>query len=130
MFTYFGLFQIYDPHRFFGGINQAWSLCDRDQLLPVLPLYAWAIRRVATASPRSRRRLRVEIVGLVVLYATSIVWRVGWYLYDPYWQRYDVRRPRTCSRHRTPRSRRSTGCPSYLDLFAMGMGLALASAWT
>ena len=127
--TYFGLFQIYDPRRFFNGINQAWSLSTEISFYVFLPFYAWAIRRIAAKLSGRVSVLRVEVIGLVVLYLTSIVWRVGWYLYDPYWQRYDVNHPQNL--FPAPHAALATQywLPSFLDLFAMGMGLALVSAW-
>lgn len=125
--TYFGLFQVYDPRRFFGGVNQAWSLSTEISFYLFIPIYAWAIRRVAAQVANRVSRLRVEIAGLVVLYLTSIVWRVAWYLHDPYWQRAKLG-----PLYPAPHAALATQywLPSYLDLFAMGMGLALISAWT
>jgi peptidoglycan/LPS O-acetylase OafA/YrhL len=127
--TYFGLFQIYDPRRFFNGINQAWSLSTEISFYLFIPFYAWAIRKVAQRLAGRVSKLRVEVIGLVVLYLTSIAWRVGWYLYDPYWQRYDVTRPQNL--FPAPHAALATQywLPSFLDLFAMGMGLALVSVW-
>jgi peptidoglycan/LPS O-acetylase OafA/YrhL len=124
--TYFGLFQVYDPRRFFGGINQAWSLSTEISFYLFLPFYAWAIRKVATRAASRVAKLKIEIGGLVVLYAISIVWRVAWYLYDPYWQR-----ARLGPLFPAPHAALATQywLPAYFDLFAMGMGLALASAW-
>jgi peptidoglycan/LPS O-acetylase OafA/YrhL len=129
VFTYFGLFQIYDPRRFFNGINQAWSLSTEISFYLFIPVYAWAIRKVAHRLAGRVSKLRVEVIGLVVLYLTSVVWRVGWFLYDPYWQRYDVNHPQNL--FPAPHAALATQywLPSFLDLFAMGMGLALVSAW-
>ena len=124
--TYFGLEQIYDPRRFFGGVNQAWSLSTEISFYVFIPLYAWGLRRVAARLASRWSKLRIEVIGLVLLYATSIVWRVAWYLYDPYWQRAKLG-PLFPAPHAALATQ--YWLPAYLDLFAMGMGLALVSVW-
>lgn len=120
--TYFGFGQIYDPARFFGAINQAWSLGTEISFYLFLPVYAWAVHKIAV---RSRSRLRVEIIGLVLMCVTSVAFRVAVLTADPYWHRVHV------AGSGAPRAflAASYWLPSYLDLFAMGMGLALLSAW-
>jgi peptidoglycan/LPS O-acetylase OafA/YrhL len=121
--TYFGFGQIYDPVRFLGGINQAWSLGTEVSFYLFLPLYASAVHLVAV---RSRSRVRVEIIGLVLMYVTSVAFRVAVFTADPYWRHMRIASPGA------PRAALAASywLPSYLDLFAMGMGLALLSAWS
>ncbi len=120
--TYFGFAQIYDPIRFFGAINQAWSLGTEVTFYLFLPLYAWAVHLVAV---RARSRLRVEVIGLAVMCVTSVAFRLAVFAADPYWRHTHV------AAKGAPRAflAASYWLPSYLDLFAMGMGLALLSAW-
>lgn len=120
--TYFGFGQVYDRVRFFGGINQAWSLGTELSFYLFLPLYAWIVHMIAV---RSRSRVRVEIIGLVVLYVTSVAFRLAVFTADPYWRHVHV------ASSGAPRAflAASYWLPSYFDLFAMGMGLALLSAW-
>jgi peptidoglycan/LPS O-acetylase OafA/YrhL len=125
--TFFGLTQIYDTTRYFFGVNQAWSLATEVSFYVFLPFYAWAIRRIARSRPA--HRLRIEIGGLVALVAICVVWRLAWFAYDPFWHRYapDVPRPTGPA----PFSSLATQywLPSHLDLFALGMGLAVLSVW-
>jgi peptidoglycan/LPS O-acetylase OafA/YrhL len=125
-FAYFGLAQIYDTTRFFHGVNQAWSLATEISFYLFLPLYAWIIRRVAAR--RTERRVRVEVFGLVLLVVICVVWRLAWFSYDPFWHRYLAHRHSTST---APFSALATQywLPTHFDLFALGMGLAVLSAW-
>jgi peptidoglycan/LPS O-acetylase OafA/YrhL len=105
---YYGLLQVYDGSRVLGGLPQAWSLCTELAFYGFLPLYAYVLAR---GSRPPERQLRREVVGVVVLYALSVGFRVsllavGWD--HPYF----------------------TWLPAWLDVFALGMGLGVASAWT
>jgi peptidoglycan/LPS O-acetylase OafA/YrhL len=110
---YFTLFQIYDNlTRASGGISQAWTLSVELSFYAFLPLDAWAIGRVGSTRP-ARTQARIELGGLAVLYAISLAFRaVVFALHSGrvhalgiYW------------------------LPANLDYFALGMGLAVASAW-
>jgi peptidoglycan/LPS O-acetylase OafA/YrhL len=109
---YFTLLQVYDPARAAGGLAQAWTLSIELSFYAFLPLYAWAIRRLSADRP-AEARVRIELAGLVVLYAVSIAFRAivfglhsgAVHAVGIYW------------------------LPANLDYFALGMGLAVVSAW-
>lgn len=110
---YFTLLQVYDSlHRATGGISQAWTLSVEVSFYAFLPLYAWIMRRAGTGR-EPEVRLRTEVTGLVALYAASVAFRgLVFALHSGrvhtlgiYW------------------------LPANLDYFALGMGLAVASAW-
>lgn len=124
--AYFGLFQIYDTTRFFSGVNQTWTLATEMSFYLFIPLYAMAIRRIGRRRPE--RRVRVEIYGLVTLVVVCVVWRLAWFMYDPYWQRYGGG---TAPTKTAPFAGLATQywLPTHFDLFALGMGLALLSVW-
>jgi peptidoglycan/LPS O-acetylase OafA/YrhL len=112
-FEYFTLLQIYDSvARATGGISQAWTLSVELSFYAFLPLYALVMRRVAGERGRETR-VRIEAAGLVALYAISIAFRGLVFAVHSgrlhtlgiYW------------------------LPANLDYFALGMGLAVASAW-
>jgi len=108
--VYFCFLQIYDNRHLGGGINQAWSLCTEISFYVALPLYAWAMRR----SVRRRRPPIVgEVVGVFGLYAGGLVVRAV-IAYSGYTKTGDCR---------------LDWLPATMDLFALGMGLAVASAW-
>jgi peptidoglycan/LPS O-acetylase OafA/YrhL len=111
-FEYVTLLQVYDPARATGGLAQAWTLSIELSFYAFLPLYALVMRRLSGDRPPATR-VRVEVVGLVVLYAVSVAFRGLVFALDSgtvhavgiYW------------------------LPANLDYFALGMGLAVASAW-
>jgi peptidoglycan/LPS O-acetylase OafA/YrhL len=118
-FEYFFLVHSYDwtsdGGRLFGGISQAWTLVVEVSFYLFLPLYAWVMRRLGRGM-QARDRLRLEAAGLVALVAVSIAWRATmfWVL------------PKSSS---VPKLG-VVWLPAFLDLFAMGMALALARAWS
>jgi peptidoglycan/LPS O-acetylase OafA/YrhL len=110
---YFTLLQTYDDiRRASGGISQAWTLSVELSFYAFLPLYAWVMHRWSADRP-VEQRVRLEAAGLVAMYAVSIAFRELVFKLHPgrvhdlgiYW------------------------LPANLDYFALGMGLALASAW-
>ncbi|GAC1312639.1 MAG: acyltransferase [Acidimicrobiales bacterium] len=107
---YFGFLQIYDNAHIGGGISQAWSLCTEMTFYVALPAYAFAIRRIAG---RVRARpIVTEWSGVAAVYAGGLATRAliafG-----------DLRAPFDC---------RLDWLPATMDLFALGMALAVASS--
>jgi peptidoglycan/LPS O-acetylase OafA/YrhL len=68
--VYYGLFQAYDPSWFDKGIGTAWSLSTEVAFYLLLPLYAWAVARLARG-----RRIGVELGVLAALALASVVAR-------------------------------------------------------
>ena len=108
--VYLGFAQIYVPSLATDGISQAWTLCTEMSFYLFLPLWAGLL---ATRLRDSARQLRVEFAGLVGLVAVSFAFRL-WCLNHP--QGLGATMP--------------DWLPAYLDLFALGMLLAVISAWT
>lgn len=107
--------QIYFPSQVFKGISQAWTLCVEMSFYLMLPLYAALVgRRRTKISPR--RRLVKEMIGLGALVAISLAWRF-WVL------SYQVG-------HAALFKLMPTWLPADFDLFALGMLLAVLSAWS
>jgi peptidoglycan/LPS O-acetylase OafA/YrhL len=104
---YYGLLQVYDGPRLLGGIPQAWSLCTELGFYFVLPMYAIVLRRGALDPAAQLRR---ETIGVVALYLASVAFRLA--LLAAGWDHPQF-----------------TWLPAWLDVFALGMGLAVASAW-
>lgn len=127
--AHYGFMQIYFPTETFSGIGPAWSLCTEMSFYLFLPLYATLVGR--------RRRLqshqlRWELIGLGVLVAISYGFR-WWALHLPL---IVVRNGRfaavcapNCSTHPAMATLLVDWLPSLLDLFALGMLLAVMSAW-
>lgn len=116
MLEQFFLVHLYDlgdgGARALGGISQSWTLVVELSFYAFVPLYAWCIRRVADRAHMSR--VRVEVAGLVSLYAVSVVWRaVDTWVFTG-----------------ALRNLAQYWLPAQLDLFAMGMALAVVKTWS
>ena len=106
---YYGIAQAYDQ-PIIGGLAQAWSLTVEVAFYAFLPLYAFAVSRLAR-----RRGLGAEVVGLGTLVLVATAWKLvalggvhgRTVVLDPV----------------------MAALPSYLDHFAVGMGLAILSVW-
>lgn len=103
--SYYFLLQQYTDAHAFGGIQQAWTLSVEIAFYLFLPLWAWAMGRLA----RRFGGVRADVAGLVVLYAVGLAWRA--YVRGQGW------------------SKMLFWLPAFFDQFALGMGLAVASAW-
>jgi peptidoglycan/LPS O-acetylase OafA/YrhL len=109
LLTYYGLAQAYREPTIGGGLTQAWTLTIEVAFYAFLPLWAWLLRRVPG------RSLRTEAIALALLAAGSLTWKaVVLSTMDPAQVRI------------TPLL---LALPSYLDQFALGMGLAVATVW-
>jgi peptidoglycan/LPS O-acetylase OafA/YrhL len=107
--------QIYFPNQRLFGITQAWSLCVEMAFYLFLPLYAMAItwrrdRRTPLAS------LVIELGGLVSISLIGFAWRF-----------YAIGHQAGSDANSLPLE---SFLPAYFDVFALGMGLAVISAWT
>jgi peptidoglycan/LPS O-acetylase OafA/YrhL len=102
------------------GLGIAWTLVIEVSFYLALPFLAWAIRSVR---PRGtlRDKLVVQLGGLAVLYLLAVAVRVWslWFLDVPQYTRGDW----------FPLSQLAFWLIGYLDWFALGMALAVASTW-
>ncbi len=124
--------QIYLPTQVFFGITQAWSLCTEMSFYLFLPLYAWLIRRIRKARPSRQFLLARELTGIVILGIVSFVWRY-WVLHLPVWTVSHGKLVALCAPNCSTRALYANlmvdWLPAYLDLFALGMLLAVLSVW-
>ena len=124
LFEYFFLIHLYDTGsavvnggrvwRALGGISQSWTLVVEVSFYIFLPIYAALLRKIGKGR-NTESRFRLELLMLGVLYAISVLWRAYVYYGAPkgsavaflgnYW------------------------LPANLDVFALGMGLAVVRAW-
>jgi peptidoglycan/LPS O-acetylase OafA/YrhL len=109
-FLDYGFLQIYSQKQILSGIAQAWSLCTEITFYLFLPVYAMLL---TTRRRSSSRQLRAELVGVGCLVATSILFKV--------WV-FSAMSPGLQGSMRE-------WLPGELDLFALGMLVAVASAW-
>ena len=124
--------QIYFPTQIFFGITQAWSLCTEMSFYLTLPLYAWVVRRVGRARRSAQAQLVRELIGVGVLFVISFVFRY-WVLHRPlitvsHGKFVAICAP-NCATHATFATLMVDWLPAYLDLFALGMLLAILSVW-
>lgn len=102
---FFGLLQIYAGDTVLGGLVQAWSLCTELSFYLFLPIWAAALARVGGSVDR---RVRAHYLGCALLYLGGLGFRAelraGDHAIGYAW------------------------LPANTDLFALGMGLAVASA--
>ena len=109
-FLHYGLLQIYSHDHIIGGpVQQAWTLSVEITFYLFLPFYAWLTARFTRDA---RHALRVQLYGAAALYAISLVYRGALYAA----QVEDTGRYRSW-------------LPGYFDYFALGILLAVASAW-
>jgi peptidoglycan/LPS O-acetylase OafA/YrhL len=111
--VYYGFGQVYAIRTILGGVGQAWTLSIEVAFYVFLPFWAWAIARIPART--ANRRVRIELIALAMLATFSIVYKPviqGWTGLDPGLG--------FALNHALPR---------YLDQFAIGMALAVASVW-
>jgi peptidoglycan/LPS O-acetylase OafA/YrhL len=110
---YFGFLQIYSVNTYIGGIGQAWSLCVEITFYIVLPLWAFAARRVLPGGDRERV-VRWELVALGGLFLFGVAFQLGIERWigpeDAGWATSRL------------------VLPNYADQFAVGMAAAVISA--
>lgn len=108
------LFDPYDPRAttVFSGLGVSWTLTIELSFYAALPLWAVLMSRVLRDRPSPATRLRVHLVGLGAWYALAVGYRL--------WLRSTDVMPRLATHWLF----------AYLDWFAVGMVLAVASAWT
>jgi peptidoglycan/LPS O-acetylase OafA/YrhL len=130
--THYLFLQIYFPAQVFFGITQAWSLCTEMSFYLVLPLYAWVVRRTSRVHRSPQVRLVRELVGVGVLLVISFVFRY-WVLHRPLITVSHGKFVALCAPNCATRPTLATlmvdWLPAYLDLFALGMLLAILSVW-
>ncbi|MCU1351367.1 MAG: acyltransferase [Acidimicrobiales bacterium] len=105
---YYVFLQIYSKTTVLGGVLQAWSLCTEVTFYLFIPVWAAALGRLG----RRGRAPVVDLAGCAVLYAAAF-----------------VARQVVSSRYPGQRGLAFDWLPTNLDLFAVGMAVAVLSAW-
>ncbi|MEI7626229.1 MAG: acyltransferase [Actinomycetota bacterium] len=105
---YYLFLQVYTPSPPHEGLFQAWSLCVEMSFYLLLPLYAFVTARIFR-SQSATARLKLELALLIVLSIISGLVTHSW-----------------SSGATSPLAQ---GLPRFMFWFALGMGLALVSAW-
>ncbi len=106
---YYLFLQWLNPYSLVSGITPAWSLCVEVMFYITLPFYALGAGRLLRGRDRDRQ-VHVELVILALLAAASVT-------------------ARQIVHADAPRSVFQSTFPAFLYWFALGMGLAVCSAW-
>lgn len=112
--------QIYDAHTILKGIVPAWSLNTEVTFYLFVPLWALLVRRVLG---RGRPSLGLELGGAVALIAVGYLSRAVMSTSDRVWAVGDQ------GNEVTMREVSFAWLPNTIDLFALGMVLAVLSVW-
>lgn len=112
--------QIYDPFTTFSGIIPAWSLNTELSFYLLLPLWALLVRQVLG---RGRPSLRLDVACTVVLIAAGYLARAVMSSIDRVWATGDQ------GQEVTMRAVSFSWLPNNIDLFGLGMLLAVLSVW-
>lgn len=111
-FFSFFLIHVYHPDRAISGITQSWSLATEISFYLFVPLYTMTMARWTRRRHQNQRALML-MASLVFLYLLSVAFRTAVHVVDPpfanvtpYW------------------------LPALIDIFAMGMGLAVLREWS
>ena len=112
---YYGFAQVYSHHTLLavtlrGGFGHAWTLCVEVSFYVALPLWALVQRRLPSRS--TRHFVVTEAVALIAIFAAGVAWN------------YTQIRSSHGIVEFTPQI---ATLPDFLDHFALGMGLAVAS---
>ena len=110
--VYYGLVQIYDADLLFGGMVQAWTLCTELAFYAVLPFIAISAKFLVGRLKRIRPDTAL-LAGCIFLYLASTAWRLAMYGFHPSFVRVAL-----------------LWLPGQLDLFSLGLGLAVLRART
>lgn len=110
---WYGLAHIYSFEHVIGPIVQSWTLGTEISFYLFLPAYAWFMARVVGGTSE-RQRVHTELIGLAVLYITAFAFRSVLLVGDA-----------------SPRvnGTLTKWLFANLDLFALGMLLAVVSVW-
>jgi peptidoglycan/LPS O-acetylase OafA/YrhL len=108
---YYGLVHLYSVDHVFGPILSSYTLVTEIAFYVFLPVYAFV---VASRRDSTERQVRRDAIGLAALFTGGLAYRVVLAVAEPSAQR-DFQL--------------SNILPGWIDVFAVGMGLALVSAW-
>jgi peptidoglycan/LPS O-acetylase OafA/YrhL len=110
---YFGFAQVYEQGTLTRGISQAWTLDVEVLFYILIPVFAAGVR--ATRRKTQAGRLRVELAALALLAAACWAYRLWVY------GRFGI--------HDHASYPYRFVLPYFLDVFAIGMALAVGTAW-
>ena len=111
--AYYGLTQLYFEDARAGGLPQAWTLSVEASFYAFIPLWAWGMRRLHLRRPS--HRLGTELCALAGLAGLSLLYKLV------------IVESGAAGEIATTPTALLSSLPAYLDMFALGMALAVAS---
>ena len=121
LLTVYLLLQSYRRGWILIGLGVEWTLVIEVSFYLLLPFIALAIRALSRRATDARARVRVQVASVAVLYVGALVYR--------WWALYVLAPHARASREWFPTSQLDHWIFSYMDWFAIGMLLAVGSAW-
>ena len=106
---FYGVAQAYNTSTIGGGIVQAWSLTIEIAFYAFLPLYAFALARLARG-----RGIAADAIGVAALAVIALAWKLA--VLGGTGDQVEI-------------DAMTLALPAYLDHFAAGMALAIISVW-
>jgi len=121
--TDFLLLQNYRAGLTLNGLGVEWTLVIEVSFYLALPGIAWLFRAATRPGADARSKLRVQFLGLAAMYLVAMTVRV--------WRLWVLKTPTFPARGGGwfPMEQVGTWLVGYLDWFALGMLLAVGSAW-
>lgn len=111
LFLYYGLFHLYDVNDVIGPILSSYTLVTEISFYVFLPIYAYALSRLARRAPERQVRIDLVVLGCLVVAGIAYRWAIR-------------------SRFNGERAFQLLNVlPGWIDVFAVGMVLAVLSAW-
>jgi peptidoglycan/LPS O-acetylase OafA/YrhL len=121
VYTAFGLLQNYRAGYPLFGLGVEWTLVIEVSFYLALPGLAFLLRRTTRPDASPERKLRAQLVGLAAMFAFAVVLR--------YWSLWILDATPGGRGSWFPIAQVGYWLISYLDWFALGMLLAVGSAW-
>lgn len=119
--TGYALLQNYRAGFTLFGLGVEWTLVIEVSFYFVLPFLAMLLRALSPADASVERKLRGQLVGLAGMYLLAMAVRV--------WSLWFLHTPTAAYGHWFPLGQVTQWLVGYLDWFALGMLLAVGSAW-
>ena len=111
LFLYYGLFHLYDVNTVIGPILSSYTLVTEISFYLFLPIYAFVLSRWARHAPERQVRVDLAVLGSLIVAGIAYRWAIR--------SQFDGERA----------FQLLNVLPGWIDVFAVGMALAVLSVW-